>query len=183
MDISSQLNLSTETFFQQLEKDKDSIQNSWFHITNTLNAALKRQDTKAMLDLIPYMEQGDGLSAYEHIGESRKVLTILHFTQLELAYQKTPFVLDCTDKNSLLEKYTLALFSLRRLSFRLSEASTEEAVNWLLHNRLSVFAIYVILQEEMIIPDEDLYGIIVEICSAYWTADEQQLFISLAAGN
>ena len=142
---------------------------------------LNTQDVKALLDLIPYIEQGKGALAYEHIGESRRILRILHIIQLELAYQKTPFFLHCVDKDSLMEKYMVSLFALRRLFFQLSEDSVIEAADWLLHNKLSVFAVYVMTQEDLINADNALYDKIVEICSAYWNDGDKQLFLSLTA--
>lgn len=183
MDISHVSDSSADEFFRQLEERKSALQTSWNHITQTLNNALHLSDHEALLGLIPYMEQGEGALAYEYTGESRRLLRILHFIQLELRYQKTPFSSDCTDKDSLLEKYMLALFALRRLSFRLSASSMEEAAVWLQHNKPSVFAVYVITREELITPDKALYNTISEVCFPYWTADEQQLFISLTAGN
>ncbi|MBD5537107.1 MAG: hypothetical protein HDQ99_15920 [Lachnospiraceae bacterium] len=181
MDISTQLQLSTDRFFQELDETKEAINASWSYITNTLDTSLKTQDVKALLNLIPYIEQGEGAQAYEHIGESRRILRILHIIQLELAYQKTPFFLRCVDKDSLMEKYMLSLFALRRLFFQLSEDSIEEAADRLLHNQLSVFAVYVMTQEDLINADSALYDKIIEICSAYWNADDKQLFLSLTA--
>ncbi|MDE6129713.1 MAG: hypothetical protein K2G16_11065 [Lachnospiraceae bacterium] len=183
MDIFSQLNLSTDKFFQELNESKEIIRTSWSYITGTLDAALKGQDSKSLLALIPYIEQGEGTPAYEHIGESRQILRILHIVRLELTYQKTPFFLHCADKDSLMEKYMLSLFALRRLFFRLSEDSVKEAEDWLLRNKLSVFAIYVIIQEDFIFADNALYGKIAELCSAYWDDGDKQLFLSLTAGN
>ena len=183
MDISSQLNLSTEKFFKRLEKNKDAIRDSWSYITETLNAALKHQDTDMLLNLIPYIEQGEGALAYEYIGESRRILRILHIIQLEIAYRKTPFSLHCADKGSLMEKYMLSLFALRRLFFQLSADSVKEAADLLLHNTLSVFAVYVMTQEDFITADNVLYDKIAEICSAYWDDGDKQLFLSLTAGT
>lgn len=183
MDIYAGLNLSTDKFFQELDKERDAVRASWTYITDTLDAALKTQDGKALLELIPYIEQGEGALAYKHIGESRTVLRILHITQLELTYQKTPFFMHCADKDSLMEKYMLSLFALRRLFFELSADSVKEAADWLLHNKLSVFAIYVMTQEDLINAGSALYDKIAEICSAYWNDGDKQLFLSLTAGN
>ncbi|MCM1215140.1 MAG: hypothetical protein NC548_11540 [Lachnospiraceae bacterium] len=179
MDISTRLNLSTDQFFQELEENKDAIQNSWSYITETLNTALGHQDAEGLLRLIFYIEQGDGALAYAHIGETRRILRILHIVRLECKYQKTPFFLRCADKDSLMEKYMLSLFAIRRLLFRLSEASMEDAAEWLLSSQPSVFAVYVITQEELLTPDNALYGKIAEICSAYWSNDDKELFSSL----
>lgn len=182
MDISTRLNLSTDQFFQELEENKDAIQNSWSYITEALNAALDHQDAEALLLLISYIEQGDGALAYAHIGETRRILRILHIVRLECKYQKTPFFLRCTDKDSLMEKYMLSLFAIRRLLFRLSEASLEETAGWLLSVKLSVFAVYVITREELLTPDNALYDKIAEICSAYWSNDDKELFSSMTTG-
>ena len=183
MDISSQCNVSTETFFKNLEENRNAIQNSWSYITETLNTALEYQDTDKLLRLIPYIEQGEGTLAYEYIGESRRVLQILHIIQLELTYQKTPFFLHCTDKDSLMEKYMLSLFAIRRLFFQLSADSVREASGFLQHNKLSVFAIYIMTREDLTGAGSALYDKIAEICSAYWNDGDKQLFLSLTAGN
>lgn len=183
MDITSQLNSSTEAFFQELEKNKRALQDSWVYIAGTLNTALVQQDAETLLSLIPYMEQGEGTLAYAHIGESRRLLRILHIIQLELAYRKMPFFLQCTDKDSLMEKYMLSLFALRRLAFQLAEDSVREAQDYLSASRLSVFAIYIILQEDLICPTQALYDSILSLCSAYWSDNDKQLFLSLTAGS
>ena len=131
----------------------------------------------------PLYGAGGGTLAYAHIGESRRVLRILHIIQLELTYKKTPFFLHCTNKNSLMEKYMLSLFALRRLAFQLAEDSVKEAQNYLSTGRLSVFAIYIILQEDLICPTQALYDGILSLCSAYWNAADKELFLSLTAGR
>lgn len=183
MDISAGLNLSTDKFFENLSQKKDAVGASWSYITGTLDTALKTQNSKALLRLIPYIEQGEGTPAYEYIGESRRILQILHMIQLELTYQKTPFFLHCTDKDSLMEKYMMSLFAIRRLFFQLSADSVKEASDFLLHNKLSVFAIYIMTQEDLINAGSALYHTITEICSAYWNDGDKQLFLSLTAGN
>lgn len=183
MNISTGLKLSTDKFFEELDQKKEAVQASWSYITGTLDTALKAQNSQALLELIPYIENGEGTPAYEHIGESRTILRILHIIQLELHYQKTPFFLHCTDKDSLMEKYMLSLFAIRRLFFQLSENSVKEAADWLLHNRLSVFAIYVMTREDLINAGSALYRTITEICSAYWNGGDKQLFLSLTGEN
>ncbi len=181
MDTSSQLITSTNAFFTELEKNKDAVKASWSHITQTIDAALAAHDDRALLALIPYIEQGEGTLAYEYIAESRCILRILHIIRLELAYQKAPFFLHCTDKDSLTKKYTTSLFALRRLFFRLSPNSMEEAANRLLSSRLSVFAVYVMTQEDLITPDKVLYDKIAEICFSYWDDDDKKMFLLLTA--
>lgn len=183
MDISAKSNVSTDKFFKNLEENKSTIQNAWSYITETLNTALKYQNTDKLLRLIPYIEQGEGTLAYENIGESRRILQILHIIQLELTYQKTPFFLYCTDKDSLMEKYMLSLFAIRRLFFQLSEDSVKEAAKLLLHSQPSAFALYVMAQEDLITADSALYDKIAEICSVYWDDGDKQLFQSLTAGK
>lgn len=183
MDISSQLNLSTDIFFQQLKENQGAIDAAWSHITKTIDNALISQDYPALLNLIPYIEQGEGTLAYEHIVESRRVLRILHIIQLELKYQKAPFSLHCTTMDSLMEKYMLALFAFRRLQFGLSEASMEEAAGWLLSSRLSVFSVYVITQEDLTSPTNSFYHAITEIFTGYWDNDDKKLFLSLTGEN
>ncbi len=181
MDTSSHLLSSTDAFFTKLETDKEAIRASWNHIVTTLDTALAARDDKALLALIPYIEQGDGTKAYEYIAETRRILQILHISRLELSCQKEPFFLQCADKQSLMEKYMTALFVLRRLYFRLSEESVREASDWLTCNPLSVFAVYVMTQEDLITPDNALYETIAQICFSYWNEDDKKMFLSLTA--
>lgn len=181
MDTSSQLLASTDAFFAELETNKEAIRDSWNHIVATLDEALANRDSKTLLALIPYIEQGDGALAYEYIAETRRILRILHISRLELSYQKDPFFSQCTDKQSLMEKYMTALFALRRLFFRISEDSVEEAEDWLTGNPLSVFAVYVMTQEDLITPDNALYEAIADICFSYWNDDDKKIFLSLTA--
>lgn len=183
MNLSSQLTQSADAFFKELENSKPAIQASLSYITEVVNTALAHQDSDALLALIPYIEQGDGATAYSYIGEVRRILHILHIIQLELTYQKTPFFVGCAGKDSLMEKYMLSLFALRRLAFQLAEDSVKEAQSYLSTSRLSVFAIYIILQEDLICPTQALYDSILSLCSAYWNAADKELFLSLTAGR
>ena len=79
----------------------------------------------------------------------------------------------------LLEKYLLTLFAFRRLQFRPSEAAVSEAVYYLSQNNLSVFAVFVITKQDLIIPDETLYEEIIRIHAKSWTASDRELLTSL----
>ncbi len=179
-------NLSSEAeqYFQELDRDKKATLAASLHIDATLDEALdarKRgcQDIPLLLSLIPYIENGDGELPYKYIGETHRILRILHIIEMEYKYHMPLFCSECKGKASLVEKYMLTLFAIRRLLFHLSDASVEDAIFCLRQNPLSVFAVYVITQDDLILPDQTLYQKIGEIYSDYWNESEKQLFLSL----
>lgn len=173
--------LEADNYFRELSQNRENIENAWNFITRTIDEALSCQDTDLLLSLIPYIEEGHGAHAYKHIGESRRILRILHIIELEIKYGKIPFSYGCHTMRELLEKYLLALFALRRLQFRPSEAAVSEAVYYLSQNNLSVFAIFIITQQDLIIPNRDLYEQIIRLFEKDWTAADQELLTSLIA--
>ena len=173
------LTSEAEKYFQELSQDKEAAKTACLYIDSTLGKALKGQDIGLLLSLIPYIESGDGQLSYKYIGEIHRILRILHIIELEHKYQTPLFCCGCNDKICLIEKYMLTLFAFRRLLFHLSDASAEDAVFYLQQNPLSVFAVYVIIQEELILPDSTVYQNITEIYSDYWNESEKQLFLSL----
>lgn len=173
------MNNSIELYFKELSQNKAAIAMADQYITEILNDALASPDYDRLLSLIPYIEAGNGRLAYQCLGEHHRILHILHIISLELKYKKSLFSSGCTDRKSLLEKYMLSLFAFRRLLFRLSESSFAEAASYLCKNELSVFAVYTIIQNELIIPDYSLYEKIVDIYSDYWSNKDIQLLRSL----
>lgn len=179
MNKLSALNQEAILYFEELSKNQSAIQAADQFITDTLDSALPSQDMGALLSLIPYIETGDGALACKHIGEIYRIVRILHIISLEQKYRKSPFCTGCISRKTLLEKYMLSLFSFRRLLFCLSETSTAEAVYFLRRNELSVFAVYTMTQDELIIPTEELYDKVIEIYSDLWDNENMQLFLSL----
>lgn len=175
----SHLSLEAELYFQELEAEKDAALAAEQTITNTLDRALKAQDTDLLLTLIPYIETGEGHLAYKYRGEIHRILRMLHIIELEQKYQKELFSSGCTCKDSLWEKYMLALFAFRRLLFQLSDTSVEEAASYLQRADLSVFAVYVILKDDLIVPDDSLYEQIISICSNHWDSGDIRLLLTL----
>lgn len=178
------LSPEAEQYFQELSQDRKATETACFHIDHTLDEALTiqktgKQDIGLLLSLIPYIENGDGELPYKYIGETHRIFRILHIIEMEHKYQMTPFCSGCYDRASLIEKYMLTLFAFRRLLFHLSDASVEDAIFYLRQNPLSVFAVYVITQDDLIVPDNALYQEIMEIYSDHWNESEYQLFLSL----
>lgn len=173
-----------ERYFQELNRDKIATHAASLYIDATLDKALSGdargyQDISLLLSLIPYIESGDGELPYKYIGETHRILRILHIIKMEYKYRMPLFCFGCEGKASLVDKYMLSLFAFRRLLFRLSDASVKDAVSFLQENPLSVFAVYVIIQDDLILPDEVLYQKIAEIYSDHWNESEYQLFLSL----
>lgn len=171
--------LEADKYFQEFEKNKESLQKAWDFITKTANEALPCQNYNLLLSLIPYIEEGDGNLAFKYIGEARRLLRLLHIIELERKFQKLPFSIHCNTMNELMEKYLLTLFALRRLQFTPSESAVLGANFFLSQNKLSVFAIYTITQQDLIIPDLALYNRIAELYAMDWSIQDQELFTSL----
>lgn len=178
------LTSEAEQYFHELNRDKNATRAACLRIDNTIDETLNgqkngRQNIDLLLSLIPFIESGDGKLPYKYIGETHRILRILHIVEMEYKYQMPLFCYGCNDKASLVEKYMLSMFALRRLLFHLSDVSTEEAVLYLQQNPLSVFAVYIITQDDLIRPDHTLYHKIAKIYSDYWNESEYQLFLSL----
>lgn len=171
--------LEADKYFEELARNKDTLQKTWDLITRTVNESLPLKDYDHLLSLIPYIEEGNGSLAFQHIGESRRLLRILHIIELERKYQEPSFPTNCSTLDELVEKYMLTLFALRRLQFSPSEAAVSDAVVYLTQNRLSVFAIYIIIQQDLIIPDSTLYQKIIELYAGEWSQPDLTLFSSL----
>ena len=179
MNTIESLCAEADKYFKQLEKDKKATQKAHKYITDTINNALAGQDISLLLSLIPYIEEGEGHLAYQYIGEIHRTLQILHIIQLECRYHKEIFCVDCRDNNALTEKYMLSLFAFRRLLFQLSDDSFNEAVYYLQNRPISVFAVYVITQNELIIPNDALYENLLAVYSGIWSDADAQLFLSM----
>lgn len=168
-----------EQYFEQLRRDKEATRAASLFISDRLREALGREDIPLLLSLIPYIETGAGELPYKYIGETHRLLRILHIVELEQKYHMKLFCAGCADQDSLMEKYLLSLFSLRRLLFELSEDSAREAALFLQQNRLSVFAVYIITQDDLILPDGPFYRKIMELHADCWSREETGLFASL----
>lgn len=170
----------TEACFEQLNQDRKATQAAYHFISDRLRKALEVQDIPLLLSLIPYIESGEGQLPYKYIGETSKILLILHIIDLERKYQMSLFCYNCLNQNALMEKHLLSLFALRRLFFRLSERSMEEASLFLRQSRLSVFAVYLITQADLIQPDRSFLHKITKLYADCWSQEESTLFTSLA---
>lgn len=166
-----------ENYFRQLEQDHDATQRAYRHILTTFNTALPGRDYAALYDMIPYIESGEGHLAFQYIGKTRRFLRMLNIIALEGKYRKRMFCDNCDSADALWEKYMLTLFSFRRLLFQLSDESVSEAIAYLQEHPVSHFATYIIVQDELMIPDQALYETLALIHAQEWNqADIQQFF-------
>lgn len=171
----SYINREAEEYFKTLADNKEALDICYQHICNTLDKGLAELDFEKLLSLIPYITSGEGHLAFEHIGESRRILRILNIISLELKYSDGTFSTECFSKDELMAKYYLTLFAFRRLLFELSETSMEEATQYLQANVISPFAVYILASEELLTPTECFWGTLADIYTPYWTpADSQQ---------
>lgn len=168
-----------EHFFQRTEEAYPRAQAAYQSIIDTINCALCDHNTDLILSLIPYIESGEGIFAFQYIGEIRRIARILYITELEKKNRRKLFLTGCKDKSVLIEKYMLSLYAFRRLLFQLSDASVEEASLYLKQSELSVYAVYTITQEDLLIPDSSFYEKLVEIYSGFWSEEDIGLLYAL----
>lgn len=166
-----------DAIFENLEKNKASTHEIYHCIVTIMNETLKKEDIEQLLLLIPFMESGAGTLAYKYIGETHRLLRMLRIISLEYQAKKPVLSAGCPDKSSLWDKYMLILFALRRLLFRLSEDSVNEAASFLISARPSPYAVYTMLQEDLILPDQSLYDSVVSL--PLWDEEDRQLFLAL----
>lgn len=172
-----------ELYFQNIGRDNEAVRVASLHISEMLRHALSLQDIDSCLALIPYIESGEGLLAYKYSAEVQRIFVILHIIEFEYKNSKKLFCSTCVDQDSLLEKYILSLFAFRRLIFQLSATSVEEAVCYLSGIGLSIFAVYFIIQNDLIIPNNVLYEKIIQIYTktGTWSNDDICQLLSLIA--
>lgn len=173
----SDLCQEAEDFFRQMNIDLDATQKAYQHILTTLNAALAVKDYPALLELIPYIEEGAGHLTFQYIGKTHRLLRMLNIIKLENSYGKLLFCSDCDNEEALWEKYMLTLFAFRRLIFRLSDESVSEALTYLQGHPVSHFAAYIMIQGELLKPSQDFCETLTNIYAEIWSpADTQQFF-------
>ncbi|MDE7223968.1 MAG: hypothetical protein K2O34_09330 [Acetatifactor sp.] len=177
----SDLRQEAEDYFRQMELELDATQNAYRHILDTIDAALAEENYAALHGLIPYIEEGEGHLAFQYIGKTHRYLRMLNIIALENKYQKTPFCSDCSSAEALWEKYMLTLFAFRRLLFRLSDESVNQAVAYLQSRPVSHFAAYMMVQDELLIPDQAFYEALALIYAQDWSAADRQQFLALAS--
>ena len=177
MRTQSELCQEAEEYFHQMKLNWNATNAAYQHILTTLDTALATGDSAALLKLIPYIEEGEGHLAFQYIGKTHRLLRILNIIKLEVGYGKTLFCDGCDKEKALWEKYMLTLFAFRRLLFRLSGKSVDEAVTYLQCHPVSHFAAYIMTQGELLIPSQNFYETLADINAEIWSpADVQQFF-------
>lgn len=176
----SGLRQEAEDYFRQMELDFDATQNAYRHILATIDEALTKKDYPALHGLIPYIEEGEGHLALQYIGKTHRLLCMLNIIALEDKYQKNLFCNGCDCTEVLWGKYMLTLFAFRRLMFRLSEESVSEAIAYLQGHPVSYFAAYMMVQDELLIPDQTLYETLAHIYAQEWSQADIRQFLALA---
>lgn len=163
-------------YFKELAENRETIRNTYQHVTDTISHALQTEDYNQLFSLIQYIEGLEGTLAYSFTGRSHRILKYLHIIQLEYKYQCPLFCDGCHDADSVYDKYVSCLFAMRRLAFRLSPESMEEAKSFLRANGLSPFAIYMIASDDRIEATQDFYMQILDLYSDMWSETETQIF-------
>lgn len=167
-------------YFKELAENRENIRNTYQYVTDTVTQALQTEDYDRLFSLIQYIEGLEGTLSYSFTGRSQRILKYLHIIQLEYKYQCPLFCDGCLDADSLYDKYVTCLFALRRLTFRLSPESIEEAKSFLHANVLSPFAIYTLSSDDRIEATKSFYMQILDLYSNIWSETEIQIFSAFA---
>lgn len=181
MRTPSDLRQEAEDYFRQMELDLEATQNAYQHILATIDNALAKKDYSALYGLIPYIEEGEGHLAFQYIGKTHRILRMLNIIALEDKYHKILFCDGCDSAEALWEKYMLTLFSFRRLLFQLSDESAEEAATYLQNHPVSHFAAYMMVQDDLLIPNQAFYETLSLIYEQIWKPEDSQQFFTLAS--
>lgn len=179
----SELRREAEAYFHQVEQDLNAVNEAYQHILMTFDRSLSTGDYALLLELIPFMEEGEGYLALQYIGKSHRLLRILNIIKLELLNGITPFCHACGSEKALWEKYMLTLFAFRRLLFQLSQDSVSEAAVYLQRNPVSPLAAYIMTQGELLIPSQDFYEALEDLYWEIWSPGEMQQFRALIQSN
>ncbi len=172
-----------EEYFKELAENKDATDKAYQYIQNTMDLSLAQEDTAKLLALIPYIESGEGHLCFKYIGETRRILRVLHIIELEDKFQKIPFSSGCNTADELMDKYMLTLFAIRRILFKMSDQSIDEAIGFLQDVALSPFALYVMTNDELLIPSTELYEDLLSILSDVWSEADMQQFLALISSR
>lgn len=177
----SDLQQEAEDYFRRIKIDFDATQSAYQHILAAIDTALAKEDYSSLYGLISYIEEGEGHLAFRYIGKTHRLLRMLNIIALEDKYRKIPFCNGCANTESLWEKYMLTLFAFRRLLFKLSDESVSEAVAYLQGHPVSHFAAYMMVQDELLIPDQAFYETLALIFAQEWSQTDIQQFFALVS--
>lgn len=180
MSLQKQLEEEANQYIKELAENEEMIHATYQHIHDTITRALQAEDYDRLFSLIQYIESPESTSSYSYTGRLHRILRYLHIIQLEYKYQFPLFCDGCLDADSLYDKYVTSLFALRRLTFRLSPESVEEAKSFLHANILSPFAIYTISSGDRIEATTSFYMQILDLYSDIWSETEIQIFTAFA---
>ena len=176
MPVQKHLEEEAVQYFKELAENRENIQNTYQYVTDTITDALQTKDYDQLFSLIQYIESLEGSLSYSFTGRSHRILRYLNIIRLEYKYQCPLFCDGCNDANSVYDKYVSCLFAMRRLTFRLSPASVEEAESFLRANVLSPFAVYMITSDDRIDASNAFYSQILELYNGIWSEAEIQMF-------
>ena len=165
-----------ELYFAELAQNREKTVQAWQYISDEIGSNLQQGNYTELFKLIPYIESGDGQLAFRYIGDSRRIMLLLHMMQLEYGHGITPFGEGCATVEELLEKYMLTVFALRRILFQLPELHREEGISFLRSSAPSAYAVYFILTGDLILPAKSFWQEVAELMQDIWTVQEKQFF-------
>lgn len=159
--IQHDLEQEAQEYFCQLKKEYPLAVASYNTILSSINTLLTENNLDSLSSIISYIEEGNGLYAFNYIGSTHRLLRILYILQLETKYSSSAlFILGCSNTDDLMNKYVLTLFALRRILFSFTEESVTDAIAWLQQNSVSYIAVQIIIQSERINPNNKIYSLL-----------------------
>ncbi len=142
------------------------------------SAAIASERRRKLSDTLQIFDTPEGEKAVHYLSEMRRLWCILRVLSIEQEKGFPSFADGCENASALLEKYELTLYSLRRLHFRLSDASCADAIAYLQSNAISYLAIYFILHTEQLL-SLPIWRILPQLLSNNWCPEDGQAFLSL----
>ena len=170
-----------EQSFEKINCENEASKEAYDHIMNVLGQALDTQDVNLFLSLVSYIESDKDISSHKCNSDIIRLYIILHIVELEKKAGIKLFFTDCHTVSDLLEKYILTLFALRRLAFSISDASVNDAVSYLRQTELSVFAIHLIIENDLIRSEIALYEKVINVYSGIWNNHDIRQLLYLIA--
>lgn len=171
--------LDSEEFLTEYNVKYPAALSVYEQISHIVDSALESGNHESLLSLISYMESEEGYPTFQYVSEARYLFRILNILSLENKYHLSSFSYNIHTKQELIHKYKVSLFSLRRILFALSVASSTEAEDFLLENPLSPFAVYIMSKEELIVPNILFFQKIEALYHSLWDNTEVLLFRQL----
>lgn len=169
------MDISDDTL-EALEKNKGAIKAIQERINHKIEEILTNPQESKVDELIEYIENGQGNLAFRFVGESRRVLRVMHILQMEIKFGGNLICKGCINKDALMQKYKAILYACRRILFEFHGGMLAEAKECLLQLAPSPFAIYIMCNDDLICASNTFFETIKDEMKSVWNPKEIALF-------